>query len=543
MSGEPLFFPSSSASSSGDGDNDGDGDGAVDSDVDGAVERLRALTTSVVDALGRWGRGPGPCSGISPQVLATLVEAIDVCPDEPVAFEDVLEDIGERVLRHGVRPSDPATVAHLHASTLLTAAATELAIGVTNQSMDSFDQAPAATLLEDHLVRWLAHRLGLPDGASGVLTAGGTASNLLGLLLARDHAVARSGKGTGAHESVAAGGLPTEARGWRIVASAEAHFSVQRAAAVLGLGHRAVVPVATDDHGRIDVAALDLVLVDLDRQGLRTVAVVGTAGTTDLGAIDPLAALADRADARRAWFHVDAAVGAGLGFSDRLLPRLAGLERADSITADLHKLGWQPIGASVLLVRDRSRFDVVRHPSDYLDRADDDPDESGMPNLVGRSLDTSRRFDALKVVVSLRSTGRRRMAAMVEHLVDTTAAVAALVEAAPDLELLAPASLVTVVFRWRPPGTALDDGTLDEVNTAIQRTLFAQGTAVVGRTRRHGRVALKLTLVNPATTVADVGEVLELVRTAGVDRAKTRPSGAPTGSPTDQTVEEEGARA
>lgn len=517
MSGGPLFFSSSPD--------------------DGSVDRLRSLTSSVVDALDRWGRGPEPCSAISPRDLATLVEAIDVCPDEPVAFDDVLDDLGERVLRHGVRPSHPAAVAHLHASTLLTAAATELAIGVTNQSMDSYDQAPAATLLEDHLVRWMARLLGLPGGASGVLTAGGTASNLLALLLARDHA-ARDGDTAG--ESVAAGGLPEEARGWRIVTSAAAHFSVQQAAAVLGLGHRAVVAVATDDHGRIDVAALDLVLADLDRQGLRTVAVVGTAGTTDLGAIDPLPALAERAAARGAWFHVDAAVGIGLAFSDRLRPRLEGIEHADSITADLHKLCWQPIGASVLLVRDGRRFDVVRHPSDYLDRADDDPAGSGMPNLVGRSLDTSRRFDALKVVVSLRSTGRQQMGAMVEHLVGTTAAAAALVDAAPDLELLAPASLAMVVFRWRPPDSALDDGALDEVNIAVQRSLFARGTAVVGRTRRRGRVALKLTLVNPATSVADVAGVLDLVRTAGTDLLKTRRRGATSVSPPDQTVPEEG---
>ena len=540
MTGEPLFFSSSPD--------------------DGSVDRLRALTTSVVDALDRWGRGPGPWSGIAPHELAARVGAIDVCPEEPEAFDDVLDDVGERVLRHGVRPSDPAAIAHLHASTLLTAAATELAVGVTNQSMDSFDQAPAATLLEDHLVRWLARRLGLPDSASGVLTAGGTASNLLGLLLARDHAGAGADPGAGEAEdragepgagdragvaggSVAAGGLPADAHTWRIVTSAEAHFSVQRGAAVLGLGHRAVVPVATDDHGRIDVAALDRVLADLDRQGLRTVAVVGTAGTTDLGAVDPLPALADRAAARQAWFHVDAAVGAGLAFSDRLRPQLDGLERADSITADLHKLCWQPIGASVLLVRDRRRLDVVRHPSDYLDRADDDADEAGMPNLVGRSLDTSRRFDALKVVVSLRSTGRRRMGAMVEHLVDVTAAAAGLVDAAPDLELLAPASLAMVLFRWRPPGAVLGDAAVDEVNTAVQRTLFAAGTAVVGRTRRHGRVALKLTIVNPVTTVADVAGVLDLVRTAGADLVKTRHSGATTDAPPDQTVPEEGAPA
>lgn len=422
----------------------------------------------------------GPRSAITPEDLRRSIEGLDICPDAGLPVAEVLEDIGERVLAHGVRPDHPWCVAHLHAPTLATAAAAELAIGATNQSLDSYDQAPAATFLEDHLVRWLGGEVGLPDGRSGVLTAGGTASNLLGLLLAREHA---DGPGV-------------------IVTSAKAHFSVEQAAMVLGLGREAVVPVATDRQGRIDVAALDQTLAGLDRDGRRTVAIVGTAGTTDAGAIDPLPALAARAAARGAWFHVDAAVGGGLVLSDRLRPRLAGLERADSVTVDLHKLCWQPIGASVLLVRDGRSFDMVRQPSDYLDRDDDD-----VLNLVGRSLDTSRRFDALKVVVSLRSTGRHQMGAWMEQLVDTTAAVAEVIDRDPRFELLTPPSLVMVLFRWRPGD--------DAANTAIQRQLFARGQAVVGRTRRDGRVALKFTLLNPSTTVDDLARLLDLIAATG----------------------------
>ncbi|HEY8547268.1 MAG TPA: pyridoxal-dependent decarboxylase, partial [Acidimicrobiales bacterium] len=449
---------------------------------------VRPAALAVLDALERWAFRPGPAGAVAPPDLRARIAAIDVLPEEGEPFEAVLDDLGDRVLAHGVRPWDPACLAHLHAPTLPEAAAAELAIGATNQSLDSYDQAPAATLLEDHLVRWLAGHLGLPPTASGVLTAGGTASNLLGLLLARDHA---AGPG---EPAVADHGLPPEATGWRIVASADAHFSVARAAAVLGLGRSAVVPVRVGDEGGIDVAALDRTLDDLDRAGRRVIALVGTAGTTDRGAVDPLPALADRAAARGAWFHVDAAVGVAFAFSDRLRPRLAGLERADSVTADLHKLCWQPIGASVLLAADGRRLGVVRHPSDYLDRPDDDPLDPDDPlgdgdgtgggaggavpcNLVARSLDTSRRFDALKVVASLRTLGRRRLGAGVEHLVDTAAAVAGTITATPDLELVVPPSSITVLFRWHPPGVAEAD--LDAANAAIQRELFAQGLAVL----------------------------------------------------------------
>jgi L-2,4-diaminobutyrate decarboxylase len=487
-----------------------------------ATRRLGNLAATVVATLGRSVGEAGPCPDLSPETLAQLVATIDPCPPDGVDFDQVMAEMGHTVLAQGVHPTHPRTVAHLHSPTLLTAAVSELAIGATNQSLDSYDQAPAATLVEDHLVRWLAARLGLPATASGVLTAGGTASNLLGLLLARDAA------GAFGDTDIAADGLPPEAATWRIVTSEAAHFSVARAAATLGLGRRHVVTVATDERGRMDVDALDTTLAELGRTGLRPIAVVGTAGTTDTGAIDPLADLAASAAAAGAWFHVDAAVGSGLCLSERLRPRLTGIERADSITADMHKLWWQPIGASALLVRDERRLSVLRCPSDYLDRADDDGD--GHLNLVSRSLDTSRRFDALKVLVSLRSTGRRRLAAMVEHLVDLATASADMLGRRPEIELLAPPSTVMVLFRWRPgdglPGP--DEGLLDAANTAIQRRLFASGRAVVGRTRLRGRVALKFTLVNPSLTLDDLSEIADEIAAEGAAwLAAARASGDP----------------
>lgn len=523
----------------------------------GSGRRLRQSATSVLDALARWpAGGGGPCPSAEPEELARRIGAIDPCPDDPADLEEVLDLLGPLVLANAVDTTHPSCAAHLHSPTLLTAAATELAIGATNQSLDSYDQAPAATLVEDHLVRWLASAMGLPATASGVLTAGGTASNLLGLVLARDHAAARTpGR---AKWSVQADGLPVEARSWRVLCSAAAHFSVRQAAAVAGLGEQAVVAVGTDDHGRMSTAALDRALAHLDDEGLRAIAVVGTAGTTDLGAIDPLDELADRAARAGAWFHVDAAVGSAFALSDRLRPLLRGLGRAQSVTADLHKLWWQPIGASVLLVSDAAAFEVLRRHSDYLNRAEDE--EDGTLNLVTRSLDTSRRFDALKVLVSLRCTGRLQMAAMVEHVVDLAAAAAQSVREHPRLELLAPPSTVTVVFRWAGEADEPDEpgdtpvigpldcdrpnlvqpdivqpdlgSDLDRLNTAVQRQLFAQGQAVVGRTRHRGRVALKLTFVNPRTTPDDVADLLAAIDGCAValtHRERARPEHATSG--------------
>ncbi|MGE4030798.1 MAG: aspartate aminotransferase family protein [Thermoleophilia bacterium] len=402
------------------------------------------------------------------------------------------------MLEQGVRTADPGAAAHLHAPTLIASAVAEMIVGATNQSMDSYDQAPAATLVEDLLVRRLAELVGPGGGGSGVLTAGGTASNLLGLLLARDRAAREAGADPRDH------GLPPDASGWAILASEAAHDSVRRAAAVLGLGEAAVTSVAVDERGAMDVGALDAALAALRQDGRRPIAIVATAGTTDLGAVDPLAALAARAAAAGAWFHVDAAVGSALALSPRLRALLDGIMAADSVTADLHKLWWQPIGASALLVRDPAALEGVHHHSDYLDRAEDD----GVLNLVGRSLDTSRRFDALKILVGLRATGTRRLGEMVEHVVALAGRAARRVEERDDLELLAPPTTVMVAFRWVPPGGGEPDA-VDAANTAAQRRLFADGEAVIGRTRLRGRTALKLTLVNPLVGDDDVAALLD----------------------------------
>jgi L-2,4-diaminobutyrate decarboxylase len=447
---------------------------------------LRAATTAVVDALSRSLALPGPRSPLSPAQLEEAAAAIDPCPEEGAPLTQVLEDLAP-VLDGSLRLGDPRTVAHLHPMPLISAAAAELAIGVTNQSMDAFDASPAATFVEDALVGWLAREHGLGANGSGVMTMGGTASNLLGLLLARDRA----------GEDVRSRGLPPN--DWRIVASAASHDSIRRSAALLGLGTEAVIAVETDATGAMSLEAFDAAT-----EGEHVIAVVATAGTTDLGAIDPLDALADRAHARRAWFHVDAAVGSGLILSPRQRPRLKGIERANSITADLHKLWWQPFSASALLVPNVDVLRAVHHASVYLNRPEDEAE--GQLNLVGRSLDTSRRFDALKVLIALRATGRRRLAAMVDQVIELAQHAGRAIEARPELELLTRPSTVMVAFRHRGG---------DAVNIRIHRELFASGEAVIGRTRVGDVVALKLTLLNPLTTPADVDALLDAIVSAG----------------------------
>jgi L-2,4-diaminobutyrate decarboxylase len=466
-------------------------DAVVATDDHGLAVLDAAALTAIASLKGTYN---GPRSDWTPSRIRDLINAIEICPDEGDELATVLAQLGETVWRHGVVPSDPACVAHLHPPTLVAAVVTELAIAATNQSMDSWDQSPAATEVELHLMDWLAKQIGLPPAATGVMTSGGTASNVLAMTLARSLAAAKL------QVDVLKSGLPPEAARWRILCSDQAHFSVQRAAGQLGIGRDAVVAIATTASGAMDVATLDLELGRLTDEGLEAIAIVATAGTTDLGAIDPLEEIAALAREAQVWLHVDAAVAGAFLVSERLRPRLAGIELADSVTIDFHKLWWQPFNASALVVADAARFDLLRVKSDYLDRGDE---LEGMVNLVGRSLDTSRRFDAAKVVASLRTLGRRSLAEMIERLVDLSSYAGSAVSARDELELLAAPSSVTCVFD--APGVDADG------LRRVQQRLLARGEMVLGRTQIKGRPALKFTFMNPLSTPADVERLLDVV--------------------------------
>src|SRR3954465_7932130 len=306
--------------------------------------QLEAAVSQVTQALIAAAGLEGPRSPVSADELREQVAAIDLLPEHGAPLEDVLKEL-QPILDGGIRLGDPFCVAHLHPAPLIAAAAAELAVGTTNQSMDAFDASPAATFVEDALVQELAKLHGLPHG-SGVMTMGGTASNLLGLLLARDKA----------GEDVRSRGLPPNE--WKIAASAASHDSIRRSAALLGLGTDAVIALPTNEQGAAVPEALEA--------HEHVIAIVGRAGTTDLGAIDPLERLADEAQRRNAHFHVDAAVGSGLRLSERHRQRLRGIERADSLAGDLHKLWWMPFGASALLVPDVGHLKVLHFASGHL---------------------------------------------------------------------------------------------------------------------------------------------------------------------------------
>jgi L-2,4-diaminobutyrate decarboxylase len=444
-----------------------------------------------------------PYSGRNPAALADVV-GNDFLPQRQRSTEEIANTL-RTVVSNSIAVSNPRTAAHLHCPPLLAALAAEVVISALNQSMDSFDQAPIATVVEQKMIRWLCSEAGLPTTAAGTFTTGGSQSNYMGLLLARDSLLLKHW-----NWSPQKSGLPPEARRMRILCSEAAHFTVEKSASQLGLGTDAVIRIDVDDEFRMKSSSLRSSLEALKTQGLLPMAIVATAGTTDFGSIDPLPEVAAVASEANAWLHVDAAYGGALLFSAQHRNRLAAIENADSIAIDFHKLFWQPIPCSAFLVRDARHFDTIRLYADYLNP--EIHEEEGIPNLVTTSLLTSRRFDALKLWISFQALGREKLAAMIDRTMALANHAAIVVRACRDLELVCEPQLSTVVFRYISSGRESD---ADRINRQIPLKLFDRGVAVIGRTRVQGRHCLKLTCMNPATTEADIETLIELIRSQG----------------------------
>jgi L-2,4-diaminobutyrate decarboxylase len=446
-----------------------------------------------------------PFSGRNASALVELVPA-NFLPEHGSPIEDIAKILRD-VIANSIVVSHPATTAHLHCPPLVASLAAEVVISALNQSMDSFDQAPIATVVEQKIIGWLCREARLPPSSGGTFTTGGSQSNYMGLLLARDAFLQRRWNWSAQKD-----GLPSDAHQLRILCSEVAHFTVKKSAAQLGLGTNAVVRVSVDDHFRMAPSALSQTLDQLRGQQLLPMAVVATAGTTDFGSIDPLHEIAGLARSSGAWLHVDAAYGGALLFSARHRDKLAGLHLADSLAIDFHKLFWQPIPTSVFLLGDARHFDTMEMHADYLNP--EIHDEEGVPNLVTTSLLTSRRFDALKLWLSFQSIGLSKLAAMIDRTIALANYSADLIRRIRCLQLLCEPQLSSVVFRYVPSQTKI---AADELNLAIRRRLFDQGHAVVGHTRVRNLQCLKFTCMNPTATEAQMEELVHATSDLGTD--------------------------
>ena len=459
---------------------------------DATTEHYRRSVTQGVERVAATLAATGrPFTGITPDALAPRVDAIDL--DQPLGdTAAALEELESVYLRDAVYFHHPRYLAHLNCPVVIPAVTAEAVLSAVNSSLDTWDQSAGATLIERRLIDWTAARIGLGPAADGVFTSGGTQSNLQALLLAREEAVSR-------------GADPARLR---VLASECGHFSVQKATKLLGLPAEAVVTVPCGPDKRMQPAPLARELERCADEGLTPMAVVATAGTTDFGSIDPLPDIADLCARHRAWLHVDAAYGCGLLVSRTRRHLLDGIERADSVTVDYHKSFFQPVSSSAVLVRDRHTLRHATYHSDYLNPRRAVAER--IPNQVDKSLQTTRRFDALKLWMTLRVMGADGVGALFDEVLDLAERGWEALDADPRFEVVARPVLSTLVFRWIPP-TVTGPADIDRANLHARKALFASGRAVVAGTKVRGSHYLKFTLLNPQTTPDDITAVLDLL--------------------------------
>jgi len=403
-------------------------------------------------------------------------------PRDPAA---VYADVQEHVLPYPTGNLHPRFWGWVMGTGSPIAMFAEMLASGLNWNVGGFDDA--ASLVEDQVIAWCKEIMGFPADASGLFVSGGSMANLVGLAVGRDARagadVRRRGVGEAAPRAV-------------LYASRETHSSVVKAAELLGLGTEAVRSLPVDAQYRIDLAALEARIAADRAGGFHPFAVVGNAGTVNTGAIDDLNALADIAAREGLWFHVDGAFGALARLSPELAPRVAGIERADSLAFDLHKWGYLPVEAGCVLVRDaRAHHDAFAvKTAAYLKPAHGGP-SARLQKFSDLGVQLSRSFRALKAWMSIQEHGVRKLGRVVRQNVEQARHLAGLVEATPELELAAPVPLNVVCFRHRGwPGFTAEEQ--DELNREILVRLHESGEAVPSGTVLDGRFALRVAITN-----------------------------------------------
>lgn len=436
-------------------------------------------------------------------------------------LHDVLARLRADVTEQSIRLANPMYMGHQVCPPLPVAALADVVVSMLNQSLAVWEMAPAAALLEDRLIRWLAGLAGFGPEAGGSFVSGGSVGNLTALLAARARRFP---------DAWAKGNPP----GLAIVTGAQSHYSIARAAGIMGLGADAVVTVPTTPAGATDPRGVRDAINALRAEGRTVLAIAATAGSTPTGAFDDLDALAGVAAETGVWLHVDGAHGASALLSDRHRDRLRGLERTDSLAWDPHKMLYQPLSTAVVLVRDRRDLEnAFRQDAPYLfhNRATGDgkrvtaaamdQDRDDAPADPGAwTIQCSRRADALRFWIALEYYGTDVLAELFDRAVDITRELYRRILETEDFEALHEPECNILCFRYRARG--LDAAALEAFQDRLRARYNASGRGWITATTLDGRRALRVTLINPRTRAEHLERLLGGLREEAAALLATR---------------------
>ena len=438
-----------------------------------------------------------------PVVVPTTSQAIRERIDEPLPqdggdFDALLATVRDVICHFNRHSAHPRMFGYVASPGTAVTAVSHMLAAAMNMNVTAWRSASSGADLERLTIDWLKQMLGLPASAGGLLLSGGSMANFAGL------AAARSAKAP----DVVREGLG--GRRMRVYVSQDAHYSVEKAAGMLGLGEANVRAVKIDEQMRLDLADLQRVIAEDRSAGYVPVCVVANAGTTTTGAVDPIAAIAEFAHRENLWLHVDAAYGGFAALAPSARHLFAGLEQADSIALDPHKWLYLPMGCGCVLYKDPATARAAfAHGADYTRPIGLTNDEAFA--FWGYGPELSRPFRALDLWMLLKFAGAKRLGEAIAENIACAKYFEELVKASDDFEMLAPVELSVFCFRHVPRGFT---GDLDAYNEKLLVKVQRAGSTYLSNARVRGKFALRGCVLNYRTTKKDMERVLEDVREA-----------------------------
>lgn len=425
-------------------------------------------------------------------------------PEQGSSIEEILARFRDDIAPNAMGVPSPRYFGQFNPTPLPIGVWADALSSMLNQNAGAWRNGPTSAMIEARVMRWLCDLLNYGPESFGALASGGSEANLIALKCARDSVAA----------SIKDRGLRTANGDLAIYASEQCHYSIDKSADILGLGRDAVRKIPTDARFHIVVDALREAIARDRDAGLVPCCVVGVAGTTSTGVIDPLETLGAIARENGCWYHVDAAYGGPLAFSAKHKDKLQGIELADSITFDPHKWMSVPFSCGAVLVRDGGRVlrDAFDMTPEYLSEDRGGADVEFDFFRYGQM--GTRRFNSLKLWMAIEFMGREGYAKTVERQIELTQYLADRLDSLPDFQCLGEVETAVCCFRFMPR-TDLDGPESDRLQQRLQQVIERSGEAWLTTTVIHGRRVLRVNINSFLTEKQHVDDLVELLQRSG----------------------------
>ncbi len=464
-------------------------------------ERLGRAVTEIIVRYTQELDGARVTSKATPTDLVKLFD--EPLPLGGIGADAILQKFTEDIVPHAMQIPSPRYYGLFNPTPLPIGVWADALASAINQNGAAWRNSPSASIIEARVLRWLCTLIGYGPESFGTLTSGGSEANLVALKCARDRA----------HELVRDRGVRAAAGDLVVYASEQCHYSFEKSVDILGLGRENLRKVATDDSFHLSIPHLRAEIERDLREGRVPCCIAGAAGATSTGIVDPLEQLASVAQEFNLWFHVDAAYGGGLAFSEKHKNLLRGIERADSVTIDPHKWMFVPFACGATLVKGggrilRDAFDITpEYLSEDRGGADVEYDFFRYGQLG------TRRFNALKVWMALKLLGVRGYAKLIERQIELTNYLAARIDELQDFTRVGQVETAVCCFRFTPEAAyEMSEAERDSLQRNLQQRVEQSGEAWISTTVLKGRRALRVNVNSFLTEQRHIDNLVELLK-------------------------------